>query len=61
VSSGITIAQNDLNDAEAIDHGDCHLIPALLTIRECGLGQFECDGRGQGFIGNERILCATWR
>ena len=71
VERGTTVSDYDPMEKErkqslntviaSIDHGDCHLKSALLTIRECGLGQFQRYCGSQGFIGNKRVLCATRR
>src|SRR3954453_20047036 len=59
VRSRITIAQNDLDYAEAIDHGDGHLISSLLAVRERGLSQLEGNWRTQRFVADERFLRAA--
>jgi hypothetical protein len=56
VSPGVAIAQNDLDYAEAVDHRNCHLVPALLATNKCGLGQLESDTWSQRFVGHERFL-----
>src|SRR6266436_2169455 len=54
----VSFEQNDLDHAEAVDHRYCHLVSALLTIRECGLGQLKSDFWSQRFVAHERFLRA---